>query len=52
MKASEYVKEHGWELVEKHGGLENAKDDEEMANDFGLGHKGLKQAIADVESCQ
>ena len=40
------------ELVEKHGGLENAKDDEDMANGFGLGHKGLKQAIADVESCQ
>lgn len=38
------------ELVEKHGGLENAKDDEGVANDFGLGHKGLKQAIADVES--
>ena len=40
------------ELVEKHSGLEKAKDNEDMANGFGLGHKGLKQAIADVESCQ
>lgn len=41
-----------YELVEKHGGLENAKDSEDLANGLGFGHNGLKQAIADVEKCQ
>lgn len=40
-----------YELVEKFGGLDNAKQEECMANYFGFGHNGLKQAIIDVESC-
>ena len=39
-----------YELVEKHGGLENAKEDELWANELGFGFKGLAQAIRDVES--
>lgn len=47
-----------WELVEKHNGLINAKDDLDVANRFsmptvfGTPVNLLKQAIADVESCQ
>ncbi|MFW1869189.1 hypothetical protein [Acinetobacter sp. ULE_I037] len=39
-----------YELVEKHGGLENAKEDELWANELGFGFKGLAQAIRDVKS--
>lgn len=38
------------ELVEKHGGLEHARDGEYLANGLGFGVTGLKQAIELVES--
>lgn len=41
-----------WELVEKHGGLEHARDSEYLANGLGFGITGLKQAIELVESVE
>lgn len=46
-----------WELVEKHGGLSEAKEIEQQYWNSGVGSAmivsmELKQAIADVESCQ